>query len=124
MTRLDELWSSFRLLADKSVFSPDELQFLERFPTEEDTLRQHKRISYLMARSGIKRVKTLADFDWTFNPGIPREKLLAFMAHPWLRQPCNLVLIGPAGVGKSHLAQALCHDAVMKGQQACRKPGA
>lgn len=118
MTRLDELWSSFRLLTDKSAFSPDELQFLERFLTEEDVLRQHKRISYLMARSGIKRVKTLADFDWTFNPKIPREKLMAFMAHPWLRQPCNLVLIGPAGVGKSHLAQALCHDAVMKGQQA------
>ena len=43
---------------------------------------------------------------------------MEFMAHPWLKDPCNLVLIGPAGVGKTHLAQALCHDAVMKGHQA------
>ena len=118
MTRLDELWSSFRLLTDRTPLTADELQFLERFLTEEDALRQQKRISYLMARSGIKRVKTLGEFDWKFNPKIPREKLLAFMAHPWLKQPCNLVLIGPAGVGKTHLAQALCHDAVMQGRQA------
>ena len=118
MTRLDELWSSFRLLTDRTPLTADELQFLERFLTEEDALRQQKRISYLMARSGIKRVKTLGEFDWKFNPKIPREKLLAFMAHPWLKQPCNLVLIGPAGVGKTHLAQALCHDAVMQGHQA------
>lgn len=118
MIRLDELWSSFRLLADKSAFSPDELQFLERFLGEEDALRHQKRISYLLARSGIKRVKTVADFDWKFNPTIPREKFTDFMAHPWLKAPCNLVLIGPAGVGKTHLAQSLCHDAVMKGHQA------
>lgn len=118
MTRLDELWSTFRLLTDKESFTKDELTFLERFLGNESKLRDQKKISYLLARSGIKRVKTLGEFDWKFNPAIPREKLLAFMAHPWLKVPCNLVLIGPAGVGKTHLAQALCHDAVMKGQQA------
>lgn len=118
MTRLDELWSTFRLQTDKESFTKDELTFLERFLGNESKLRDQKKISYLLARSGIKRVKTLGDFDWKFNPTIPREKLLAFIAHPWLKEPCNLVLIGPAGVGKTHLAQALCHDAVMKGQQA------
>jgi DNA replication protein DnaC len=117
MTRLAELWSSFRLLSDMNSFSPDELAFLERFLEEEARLRQAKKIGYLLARSGIKRVKTLGEFDWIFNPKIPRDKLLEFMAHPWLKEPCNLVLIGPAGVGKTHLAQALCHDAVMKGHQ-------
>lgn len=118
MTLLDELWSSFRLLSDKESITQDEQLFLERFLANESKLRDQKKISYLLARSGIKRVKTLVEFDWKFNPQIPREKLLAFMAHPWLKEPCNLVLIGPAGVGKTHLAQALCHDAVMKGQQA------
>lgn len=118
MTRRAELWAQFRLLSDLNAFCPEEQALLERFLDEESRLRQAKKIAYLLARSGIKRVKTLGDFDWTFNPRIPREKLLEFMAHPWLKGPCNLVLIGPAGVGKTHLAQALCHDAVMKGHQA------
>jgi len=32
----------------------------------------------------------------------------------WLKSPANLVMIGPTGVGKSHVAAAFCHDAVMK----------
>ena len=103
MTRLAELWSSFHLLSDMNSFSPDEQVFLESFLEEEARLRQEKKIGYLLARSGIKRVKTLGEFDW--------------LSHPWLKEPCNLVLIGPAGVGKTHLGQALCHDAVMKGHQ-------
>lgn len=118
MTRLNELMAEFRLLSDMNSFSPDEQVLLEQFLEEEARLRQAKKIGYLLARSGIKRVKTLSDFDWRFNPKIPRDKLMEFMAHPWLKNPCNLVLIGPAGVGKTHLAQALCHDAVMKGHQA------
>jgi DNA replication protein DnaC len=118
MTRRDELWTEFRLMSDANSFSPDEQTFLEQFLEEEAKLRQAKKISYLLTRSGIKRVKTLSDFDWKFNPKVPRDKLMEFMTHPWLKNPCNLVLIGPAGVGKTHLAQALCHDAVMKGHQA------
>ena len=117
MTRLSELWSLFRLLSDQSSFSADEQLFLERFLEEEERLRLAKKIGYLLARSGIKRVKTLSEFDWKFNPKIPRERLMEFMSHPWLKEPCNLVMIGPAGVGKTHLAQALCHNAVMKGHQ-------
>jgi DNA replication protein DnaC len=118
MTRRDELWTEFRLMSDMNSFSHEEQSFLEQFLEEEAKLRQAKKIGYLLGRSGIKRVKTLSDFDWRFNPKIPRDKLMEFMTHPWLKNPCNLVLIGPAGVGKTHLAQALCHDAVMKGHQA------
>ncbi|MEI6704359.1 MAG: ATP-binding protein [Deltaproteobacteria bacterium] len=118
MTRHDQLKTEFRLLTDISAFTTEEQAFLERFLEEEARLRQAKKIAYLLTRSGIKRIKTIGDFDWKFNPVIPRDKLMVFMAHPWLKEPCNLVLIGPAGVGKTHLAKALCHDAVMKGHQA------
>jgi hypothetical protein len=75
MTRLSELWSSFRLLSDHSSFSPDERVLLERFLEEEERLRLAKKISYLLARSGIKRVKTLGEFDWKFNPKLPERGL-------------------------------------------------
>ena len=117
MTQLTELWCQFHLLTDQKSLSHDEQAFIEHFLEEETRLRLAKKIGFLLARSGIKRVKTLGEFDWKFNPKAPREKLMEFMAHPWLKEPCNLVMIGPAGVGKTHLAQALCHDAVMKGQQ-------
>ena len=70
-----------------------------------------------MRTSGIKRVKLLTDFDWTFNPKIPRDKIMEFLHTDWLKKPCHLVLIGPAGVGKTHIATAICYDAVIKGHQ-------
>jgi DNA replication protein DnaC len=57
------------------------------------------------------------DFDWTFNPKVPRDKIMEFINTDWLKKPCNLVIVGPAGVGKTHMATALCHDALIKGHQ-------
>jgi DNA replication protein DnaC len=42
---------------------------------------------------------------------------MEFINTDWLRRPANLVLIGSAGVGKTHIATALCHDAILKGHQ-------
>lgn len=117
MTTLSDLWKSFRFLSDPQTLSEQERTFLFTFLTEESRLREHKRIEYLMRQSGIKRVKRLSEFDWTFNPKIPRDKILEFVHTQWLKQPSNLVLIGPAGVGKTHLATALCYEAILQGHQ-------
>jgi DNA replication protein DnaC len=117
MTTLNELWRFFKLLSEIENFSDQEKTFLLRFLTEESQLREQKRIQHLLRMSGIKRIKRLSDFDWTFNPRIPRDKLMEFVQTQWLKAPCNLVLIGPAGVGKSHLATALCYEAILKGHQ-------
>ncbi len=117
MTTLNELWRFFKLLSEIESFSDQEKTFLLRFLTEESQLREQKRIQHLLRMSGIKRIKRLSDFDWTFNPRIPRDKLMEFVQTQWLKTPCNLVLIGPAGVGKSHLATALCYEAILKGHQ-------
>lgn len=116
MTNLSELCRRFKILSDTETLSETERVFLQRFLEEEAKRREQKRIEYLMKMSGIKRVKVMSDFDWTFNPKIPRDKLLELMNTDWLKKPCNLVLMGPAGVGKTHMATALCHDALMKGQ--------
>lgn len=116
MTNLSELCRRFKILSDTETLSETERVFLQRFLEEEARRREQKRIEYLMKMSGIKRVKVMGDFDWTFNPKIPRDKILELMNTDWLKKPCNLVLMGPAGVGKTHMATALCHDALMKGQ--------
>ncbi len=117
MTNLSELWKHFRLLSSPESFSQEERTFLERFLQEEYRLRERKKIEYLLRTSGIKRIKYLHEFDWTFNPKIPRDKIMEFINTEWLRKPSNLVLIGPAGVGKTHIVTALCHDAILKGYQ-------
>jgi DNA replication protein DnaC len=112
-----DLWKHFRFLSDPEALSPEQRDWMHSFLTEEYLKREQRRIQHLMASSGIKRVKLLSDFDWTFNPKIPRDKILEYMNTQWLRSPTNLVLIGPAGVGKTHIATALCHDALCKGKQ-------
>jgi len=116
MTTLHELWKHFRFLSDLDGYAAQEREFLEGFLSREYALKEQKKRAHLLRMSGIKRVKLLSDFDWTFNPKVPKEKIMAFM-QDWLQKPCNLVLIGPSGVGKSHAASALCYDAVTKGRQ-------
>jgi DNA replication protein DnaC len=112
-----DLWKAFRLLSDPDTLSPELRPLLHDFLASEYQKRQAKRIQHLMNQSGIKRIKLLSDFDWAFNPKIPRDKLLDYLNTRFLKSPSNLVLIGPAGIGKSHLATAFCHHALSKGVQ-------
>jgi DNA replication protein DnaC len=114
---LSDLWKVFRLITDPASLSNEEREFLYPFLAEEYKKREQKRIEHLMKMSGIKRIKLLSDFDWAFNPKVPREKLMEYLHTEWLIKPSNLVIIGPAGVGKTHVATAFCHDALMKGHQ-------
>ncbi len=114
---LSELWKHFRLLTDPQTLTEKEKELMLKFLIQEYKKKEQRRIQYLMKRSGIKRIKLLEDFDWKFNPKIPRNKIMEFINTDWLKKPCNLVLIGPAGVGKTHIATALCHNALTKGHQ-------
>lgn len=114
---LSELWKEFRLLQSVEAFSEAERTFLERFLREEHRSRERRRTNYLLKMSGIGRPKLLDDFDWTFNPKIPRDKLMQYIQTEFLKRPSNLVLVGAAGVGKTHLATALCHQSILQGHQ-------
>ena len=117
MMTLSELWRQFRMLQSLDNFSDKDKAFLERFLQEEASCREKRRLEYLMKMSGIPRVKLLADFDWTFNPKIPRDKIMEFLHTDFLKRPSSLLLIGAAGVGKTHIATAICHEAILKGHQ-------
>lgn len=112
MTRLTEVWKILKFISDPSGLAPSQIDSILPILEEEARAREIKHIRYLLQRSGIKRIKRLEDFDWKFNPKLPREKFMAFWNSPWRDNTQNLVLIGPSGVGKSHLASALCYQAI------------
>src|SRR3989338_7442466 len=115
MTRLTELWKILKFVSDLSPLTPEAAQTILPILEEEAKARETRQIHYLLGRSGIKRIKRLEDFDWKFNPKLPREKFMAVRNSPWADNTQNLLLIGPSGVGKSHLASALCYEAIHKG---------
>ncbi len=90
---------------------PTILDFLQG---ESEYRKQHK-IKRLLSQSGLKQVKTLNQFDWHFNPKIAKEEILSFLNSPWIEKASNLVLIGDTGLGKSHIAAAICYEAILRG---------
>jgi DNA replication protein DnaC len=59
--------------------------------------------------------KTLEGFDWSFNPSINRQQILDLATCQWIERKEVSLIVGPSGVGKSHLAQALGHEACRRG---------
>ena len=90
-------------------------EFLERLLEDEVERRQQKQLALRVRRAALGGDKTLESFDFTFNPGIPRTRLYDLATCQFLREKRNVLLCGPTGVGKTHLAQALAHAACRSG---------
>ena len=71
-----------------------------------------------LKQAGITTVKTLADFDWTFNPKIPKAKIVELASARFVETHGGVLLIGPPGVGKSHIATAIAVGAIRAGRRA------
>jgi len=93
----------------------DPTEFLFRLLHDEVERREAKQLQLRMGRAGFEHGRTLEDFDFTFNPLIPKARLIDLAAGSFVERHDNVLLVGQAGVGKSHLAQALGHRAVRRG---------
>ena len=69
-------------------------------------LRNNRRLQAAMRSSRLPAVKTLAQFDFTFQPSIKREQIESLHELGFLDRRENVILLGPPGVGKTHLAIA------------------
>jgi DNA replication protein DnaC len=91
------------------------IEFLERLLEDEVERRAQKQLALRVRRGGVASTKTLEEFDFSFNGSINRQQVLHLASGEYLRQKRNVLICGPSGVGKSHLAQALAHEACRQG---------
>lgn len=90
---------------------------LEQLLGAQIALRNHRRLAAAMRSSRLPAVKTLADFDFSFQPSIKREQIESLHTLGFIERKENVVLLGPPGVGKSHLAISLAIAAAQSGRR-------
>jgi len=114
-TQIQQTWEQLKFVSDCASLTDEQIKIILPILKEEATAREVRHMQYLLQRSGIKRIKRLEDFDWKFNTQLPRQEIMSVSEFGWMTAVRNIVLIGPSGVGKSHLASALCYKAIQKG---------
>jgi len=93
----------------------DYAEFLELVLADELAVRQERLIARGLKAAGFREQKTLEDFDWDFNRAIKKRQIYDLAAGAFVRQHRDVLLVGPPGVGKSHLVQAIGHQLVHAG---------
>jgi DNA replication protein DnaC len=92
------------------------LEAIDMLLAEELTLRENSRIKTALRMGRLGTIKTLAGFDFSFQPSLDRERILT-LAQLGFIERCEAVhFLGPPGTGKSHLATALGVEAVKAGK--------
>ena len=91
-------------------------EFLELILQDELNVRHQRQLAKRTKAADFRALKTLEDFDWQFNPSISRRQIFELAAGQYLRENKDILFLGPPGVGKTHLAQALGYEAIKQGK--------
>lgn len=94
----------------------DGIEALDELLLEELSLRENRRIRSALRMARLPVVKTLAGFDFSFQPSLDRNRILALAGLDFIARAEVVHLLGPPGTGKSHLATALAVEAVRAGK--------
>lgn len=90
-------------------------EFFEQLLLAEHRDRQERSRTLLTRTAGFPSIKTLEQYDFTFATGAPKTLLNELSTLAFIERTENIVLLGPSGVGKTHLAVALGYKATQSG---------
>lgn len=91
------------------------VEFLTRLVEDEVERRAQKQLALRLRRATVNTAKSLENFSFDFNPTINRQQIMQLAGGDYIRRKENILICGPTGVGKSHLAQGLAHEACRQG---------
>src|SRR5512134_2686966 len=94
---------------------PTYLDFLDQLLAEEIGSKQRKRVAMGIQIAHFPTVRTLEEFDFKFQPSIDQKLVRELATARYVSQAENVLIFGPPGVGKTHLAIALGRAAVEAG---------
>ena len=93
--------------------------FLDGLLTQEVASKTEKNVAMRTAMARFPFVKTLESFEFAFQPSIDKKKIKELAGCRYIANGENVILLGPPGVGKTHLAVALGVKAVTEGHRTC-----
>lgn len=125
MDRIESNLTRLRLprvkeILDRVIISAEEhsksyLSFLDDLLEEEVATKEQRRIETALKISGLPFIKSIDEFDFTFQPNLDRQKIMSLFDLNFIRQNGNVIFLGPPGVGKTHLAVSLALKACQSG---------
>jgi DNA replication protein DnaC len=90
-------------------------EFLELILQDELVVRSDRLLKRRIKAACFRELKTLEDFDWSFNPSLKKKQIYDLASGRFIRESRDVLLLGPPGIGKSHIVQALGYHALKAG---------
>jgi DNA replication protein DnaC len=115
MARLGSDWPA--LAQDAAREDASFADFLEKALMSEIAARDERRLTVMTKLATMPAIKTLDQFDWSFASGAPKAQIQELAHLAFVQRAENVVLLGPSGVGKTHMALALAHRALAAGHK-------
>lgn len=117
--RLSGMAEALPLRLEQARSAPlDCAEFIELLVGDELARRADRLFARRLKQAGIVQVKELSDFDFSFNARIPRAKLVELATARFVASHQGVLLIGPPGIGKTHVAIAIAVGAIRAGYRA------